>query len=165
MISIIVATSLNNVIGKDNTIPWNLPTDMKFFKEKTLNHTVIMGRKCWESIPEKFRPLPKRTNIVITRDVDYIANGAEISHNLIELLEKYKDTDDEIFVIGGAEIYKEAFKYASKFYLTRIFEEIDGDIFLEGFDINEWKWIDSSDMSEENSYKFRFEFYSKIYEL
>jgi dihydrofolate reductase len=124
-----------------------------------------MGRKCWESIPEKFRPLPKRTNIVITRDVDYIANGAEISHNLIELLEKYKDTDDEIFVIGGAEIYKEAFKYASKFYLTRIFEEIDGDIFLEGFDINEWKWIDSSDMSEENSYKFRFEFYSKIYEL
>jgi dihydrofolate reductase len=161
MINIIVAMSINSVIGKDNIIPWHLPTDMKFFKETTTNHTVIMGRKCWESIPEKFRPLPNRKNIVVTRDTNYVANGAEISHDLTGLLEKGWSAEEEIFVIGGSEIYKEAFKYASKLYLTQIYGQVDGNILLEGLEPSDWKLVSSGNTLEENGHRFRFELYTR----
>lgn len=161
MINIIVATSTNLVIGKNNDLPWHLPTDMKFFKETTKGHIVVMGRKCWESIPEKYRPLPNRTNIVMTRDNDYKAEGAIVSHDLEQILASNEHSDKEVFIIGGAELYSAAFKYANKLYLTQIYSPVDGDIYLEGLDSTEWCIIDSSEIMEENGFKFRFELYEK----
>src|SRR5689334_17373843 len=88
-INIIVAASDNNCIGRNNDLPWNLPTDLKRFKEITSGHIVVMGRKCWESIPEKYRPLPKRTNVIITRNKDYKAEGAHVRHDLHEALNEF----------------------------------------------------------------------------
>src|ERR1035437_7885391 len=108
MISIIVAVAENNVIGKDNSLIWHLPADMKYFKEKTSGHCVITGRKNYESIPAKFRPLPNRTNIVITRQANFKALGATVVSSIEEAIEKAKQRGDtEIFIIGGAEIYKQ----------------------------------------------------------
>ena len=162
-INIIVATSNNLVIGKGNDLPWHLPTDLKRFKELTQNGYVIMGRKCWESIPPKFRPLPNRKNVVVTRDLNYSTDGAIIINNITNTLQylKAEPNDNKIFVIGGGEIYKESFKYADKLYLTRILEDVDGDVFLEGFDEKEWVLLESSNHIEENNHTYRFEVYDK----
>lgn len=108
-LSIIVAVSENNVIGKDNQLIWNLPADMKFFKKKTKGHLIITGRKNYESIPEKFRPLLDRTNIVITRQEDYKAPGAIVFSSADAALKyaKQNHSDEEVFIIGGGEIYKQ----------------------------------------------------------
>lgn len=158
-INIIVAVTNNLVIGKGNDMPWHLPSDLKHFKTVTNGSCVIMGRKCWESIPEKFRPLPNRVNIVITRNENYEANGAAALSDLDGLLTKLKDNgeSDEVFVIGGAEIYKLAFKYAEKVFITRILADIDGDILLEGLNMDEWETVTSDNILEENGYKFKFE--------
>jgi dihydrofolate reductase len=162
-INIIVATSNNLVIGKGNDLPWHLPTDLKRFKELTQNGYVIMGRKCWESIPPKFRPLPNRKNVVVTRDLNYSTDGAIIINNITNTLQylKAEPNDNKIFVIGGGKIYKESFKYADKLYLTRILEDVDGDVFLEGFDEKEWVLLESSNHIEENNHTYRFEVYEK----
>ena len=163
-ISIIAAASKNLVIGKDNDLPWNLPSDLKSFKRITEGSFVIMGRKCWESIPEKFRPLPKRDNIVISRDNNYEAFGAAVISDLETLLMVFQHdgVDSEIFVIGGGQIYKEAFKYADKLYLTQILSEIDGDTYLEGLNFDEWGLTESSEVIEENGIEFRFTTYDRI---
>jgi dihydrofolate reductase len=161
MINIIVAASTNLVIGKDNDLPWHLPTDMKYFKETTNGHIVVMGRKCWESIPEKFRPLPNRKNIVMTRDKDYNANGAIVSHDFEQILKSYESSHEEVFIIGGAELYREAFKYAHRLYLTQILQEVEGDVFLDGLESNDWCLVEGSEIHEENGMKFRFELYEK----
>lgn len=140
MISIIVATSQNNVIGKDNTLIWHLPADMKFFKEKTTGHCVITGRKNYESIPEKFRPLPNRTNIVITRQTDYQAPGAIVAVSVEDAIEKAKATGDpEIFIIGGAEIYRQSLRYTGRIYLTQIHQRFEGDAFFPELSPAEWR--------------------------
>lgn len=140
MISIIVAVAENNVIGKNNSLIWHLPADMKYFKEKTSGHCIITGRKNYESIPEKFRPLPNRTNIVITRQADYNAPGAIIVSSIEEAIEKAKQTGDtEIFIIGGAEIYKQFLRYADKIYLTRIYHSFEGDSFFPEWNTHEWR--------------------------
>ena len=122
-----------------------------------------MGRKCWESIPPKFRPLPNRKNVVVTRDLNYSTDGAIIINNITNTLQylKAEPNDNKIFVIGGGEIYKESFKYADKLYLTRILEDVDGDVFLEGFDEKEWVLLESSNHIEENNHTYRFEVYEK----
>jgi dihydrofolate reductase len=160
-INIIVAASENNCIGKNNDLPWKLPTDLKRFKELTTGHIVVMGRKCWESIPEKFRPLPNRTNVVITRNSEYVADGAEVRNNLLEALNEFAYGSDEVFVIGGAEIYKEAFPYANKLYLTRVMAEVDGDVFLEGLVPEEWVIKAFDGPYEEDELKYRFDTYEK----
>ncbi len=140
MISIIVAVSENNVIGKDNTLIWHLPADMKFFKEKTNGHCIITGRKNYESIPEKFRPLPNRTNIVITRQKEYAAPGAIVVNSIEEAIEKAKETGDaEIFIIGGGEIFKQSLKYTDRVYLTKIHHSFEGDAFFPDLNPAEWK--------------------------
>ena len=161
MINIIVATSTNLVIGKDNDLPWHLPTDMKYFKDTTNGHIVVMGRKCWESIPEKYRPLPNRTNIVMSRDKNYVANGATVSDDLEKILRTHEHSDKEVFIIGGAALYKEAFEYAHRLYLTQIYSAVEGDVYLEGLDSKDWCLIEGSEMYEENGHKFRFELYKK----
>lgn len=161
MINIIVATTTNFVIGKDNDIPWNLPTDMKHFKDVTSGHKVVMGRKCWESIPEKFRPLPNRKNYVLTRNHDYVAKGATVIHDFGAIIEKYKSSDEQLFVIGGADLYKEAFKYADTLFFTQIYGKVEGDVYLEGLVLKEWELVDAGKILEENGLKFRIEVYTK----
>lgn len=163
-ICIIAAASKNLVIGKDNDLPWNLPTDLKNFKKITEGHFVIMGRKCWESIPEKFRPLPKRENIVITRDPEYDAVGAAVINDLETIIRVFKNDGEvgEVFIIGGAQIYKETFKHADKLYLTQILSEVEGDTYLEGLDFSEWVLTETSEIMTENDIEFRFTTFDKL---
>ena len=132
MISIIVAIGTNRVIGKDNNLPWRIPDDLKRFKELTSGHPVIMGRKTWESLPEKFRPLPGRTNIVVTRNADYKAEGVMVTDSFSSALSAAERADgaNEIFIIGGGEIYKEALTSADRLYLTLVEDETLGDTFF-----------------------------------
>lgn len=121
-------------LGKNGDLLWHLPEDMKRFKELTTGHTVIMGRKTWESLPEKFRPLPNRTNIVITRDSSYVVTGATIAHSLPEAIEKARAIEHaEIFIIGGAQIYAEALPLANRLYLTLVDSEVQGDVFFPDY--------------------------------
>jgi len=162
-INIIVAVSSNNIIGKGNDIPWRLPTDLKNFKRITDGSIVIMGRKCWDSLPPRFRPLPNRLNMVVTRNKEFYNDTCAVYTDLYYLLNLFisAKNNDDVFVIGGGEIYKKSFPYANKLYLTRILAEIDGDVYLEGFDRTKWKLVNSSDVMEENGYKFVFEYYEK----
>ncbi len=116
MISLIAAIGKNNELGKNNTLLWHMPADMKFFRDTTRGHTVIMGRKTFESLKG---PLPNRKNIVITRDKSYISHGVNVVHSLQEAL-KESGVKDEVFIIGGAEIYKQAMDYADRLYITHI---------------------------------------------
>ena len=162
MISIIVAVSENNVIGKNNALIWRLPADMKFFKEKTTGHCVITGRKNYDSIPEQFRPLPGRKNIVVTRQKSYEAPGSLVVGSIEQALDEAKKTgDDEVFIIGGAEIYNQTLNIANKIYLTRIHDSFEGDAFFPELDFNKWKLIESVFVKadEKNKYDFTFETY------
>jgi len=159
MISIIVAVANNNVIGKSNALIWHLPADMKFFKEKTTGHCIITGRKNYESIPEKFRPLPNRTNIVITRQADYKAPGAIVVNSLEEAIEKAKTTgDNEIFIIGGAQIYEQSLKFTDRIYLTQIHHTFDGDAFFPQLNPNEWKEIERIKGIKDDKNKYDYDF-------
>jgi len=137
MISIIVTASENNVIGHDNNLLWKLPADMAYFKKQTMGNTVIMGRKTWESIPEKYRPLEDRVNIVISRQKDYVTKGAIVVDSLTKAMKKASN-DKNTFIIGGGEIYKESLKFVNKVYMTRVHTTIEGDTTfpeLNGWDI------------------------------
>src|SRR6188472_2028406 len=121
IISMIAALARNGVIGKANDLPWHLPDDMKFFMQTTKGHHVIMGRRNYESIPEKFRPLPNRANIVVTRQEDFDAPGCIVTHSIEEGLEIARQNKEfEVFIIGGAEIYNQGFALATKLYLTEV---------------------------------------------
>ncbi len=165
MISIIVAVAENNVIGKDNTLIWHLSADMKYFKEKTSRHCIITGRKNYESIPEKFRPLPNRTNIVISRQKDYNAPGAIVVSSIEDAITKAKETDDsEIFIIGGAEIYRQSIHLADKLYITQIHNKFDGDAFFPEIDASKWKKTSETKgiVDEKNTYKHDFLVFEKF---
>jgi len=165
MISIIVAVAENNVIGKDNNLIWHLPVDMKFFKDTTMGHCVIMGRKNYESIPEKFRPFSNRTNIVVTRQKEFHAPGTIVVDSIEKAIEAAKQTNDtEIFIIGGAEIYKQTLPLTDRIYFTRIHHSFDGDTFFPEINWNEWKEIDRKKgiVDEKNIYAHDFITYQKI---
>jgi dihydrofolate reductase len=139
-ISLIAAIASNNVIGKDNKLIWNLPADMKFFKEKTSGHCIITGRKNYESIPERFRPLPNRTNIVITRQSNYTAPGAIIVDSVEKAINTARSQgESEVFVIGGADIYRQTLDIADILYITHIEHSFEGDVFFPAIDSNKWK--------------------------
>ncbi len=165
ILSIIVAISENNIIGKDNSLIWHLPADMKYFKEKTTGHCVITGRKNYESIPEKFRPLPNRTNIVITRQKEYSAPGAIVMGSIEEAIEKSKQMGDkEVFIIGGAEIYKQSLHLVDKLYITKIHHSFEGDAAFPQLDPAIWKETKREDFQadEKNKYDYSFGEYKKI---
>jgi dihydrofolate reductase len=152
MISMICAIGKNREIGFKNKLLWNLPQDMKHFKEKTFDHTVIMGQTTFESIG---KALPGRKNIVLTLDPNYQAENCEISNNLKEIAGKYKDVAEEVFIIGGASIYKQFLPYASKLYLTLVDDAPEADTFFP--DYSEFKNIASeSELQEENGIKYKF---------
>jgi len=135
-ISIIAAMGAKNgVLGDGANLPWHIPEDLKRFKSLTMGHPVIMGRKTWESLPPKYRPLAGRTNIVVTRNKDYEASGAIIATSVKEALEKARETEgEEIFIIGGASIYEQALPLAHKLYLTFVEGNYNGSVFFPEYE-------------------------------
>jgi dihydrofolate reductase len=161
ILSLIAGIGKNNELGKGNTLLWDLPVDMKHFRETTSGHPVIMGRKTFESIG---RPLPNRRNIVITRDVSYMADGVEVVHSLEEAIDLFKyDTRDEVFVIGGAEIYKQAIDRADRLYITHVDSNFDADAFFPPIDPAFWKEAsrEHHDLDEKNTFPLDFVVYEK----
>tara|TARA_B100001758_G_C18411194_1_gene615839 strand:+ start:3300 stop:3806 length:507 start_codon:yes stop_codon:yes gene_type:complete len=158
--SLIVAVSRNGVIGKNNNLIWHLPKDMIFFKEMTIGHHVIMGRKNFESIPHKYSPLPNRINIVISRQSNYIADGCIIVNSIEEALLITKNSNDkEPFIIGGGEIYKIALEknLINKIYLTRIMHDFEGDTFFPELG-PEWQEINRICNKKDSEHKYNYDF-------
>jgi dihydrofolate reductase len=152
MISSIVAIDENNVIGKDNSLIWKLPRDMKHFKETTTGHYIIMGRKTFES---NGRPLPNRTNVIITKDKKYKAEGCVIVHSIEDALKEAKN-DSEAFIIGGGIIYELAMPFVDRIYLTKIHHAFEGDTFFPKLNMEEWDIVEERkfEPDEKNKYPF-----------
>jgi dihydrofolate reductase len=158
LISMIAAMGKNRVIGRDNDLPWHLPEDFAFFKAKTRNHVVIMGRKNWESLPEKFRPLPDRTNLVITRQAGFTAKGAHVMPTLEAALAYARRAGErEAFIIGGGEIYRMALPLADRIYLTEIHDPFDGDVTFPVLD-NSWKEASRKHHPKDERHAHAFDF-------
>ena len=159
MITLIAAAAENNALGKDNDLLWHLPEDFKRFKQITSGHYIIMGRKTFESFP---KPLPNRTHIIITRQKEYLADGCLVLHSLEEALE-ISPQNEEVFIIGGAQIYKQALPFADKIDLTRVHIELDADAFFPEFNTSEWNLVFSEKhvKDEKHQYDFTFETYLK----
>lgn len=168
-ISIVVAAAENNAIGKDNRLIWRLPKDIKFFKEKTIGHCILTGRKNYESIPDAFRPLPGRTNIVVTRSKDYQAPGAIVVHSIDEAIAKAKALgEEELAVIGGGEIYREILPKTDIIWMTRVHHSFpDAHTFFPPIDPAEWKltWQESHPADEKHAYAYTFEKYERLEKL
>lgn len=162
-ISIIAAVSENGVIGKDGEIPWYLPSDLKHFKELTTGHHIIMGRKTYESIG---KPLPDRTNVIVTRQQDYKTEGVEVVHSLdaaLELVERSGNT--QCFIIGGGEIFRQAMDKVNKIYLTRVHTKTEGDTYFPELDPLIWKEVSREQnlADEKNPYPYDFVVYERTY--
>jgi dihydrofolate reductase len=156
-LSIIVAMSSNHVIGANNTLPWHLTEDLKYFKSLTTGHTIIMGRKTYQSIG---RPLPHRRNIVISRNTETSYEGAEVVHSIEEAFSISKN-DKEVFVIGGADIYKQALNQVDHLYITEIKKSFSGDAFFPEIDKSKWSEISREDHATEDGLEFSFVSYQK----
>jgi len=159
-LSIIVAIDENYSIGKNNQLPWHLPADLKYFKTVTSGHTIIMGRKTYESMG---KALPNRRNIVVSRQKDLHVADAELVHSLEEAT-KLCDSGEEAFIIGGSEIFKQALPLISCMYITRIQHQFDADTYLEGINWEEWEEVsrDDREPDEKNPYTYSFLKYQKV---
>jgi dihydrofolate reductase len=160
MISLIAAVARNRSIGKNGQLLWQIPEDMRHFRETTRGKAVIMGRKTWESLPAAFRPLPGRHNIVLTRDRDYRAAGADLCHTLDDAL-AFADKHEEIFVIGGEELYRQALPLAKRMYLTEVAESPDGDVFFPEFSKDDWQQISCAGQRTASGLEFSFALYQR----
>jgi dihydrofolate reductase len=156
MISAIVAVAKNAVIGKEDGLPWYLPAELARFKQVTMGHPIIMGRKTHESIG---RALPGRTNIVLTRSRDFSAEGCVVVQSLKQAIEEAKKAEgaDEIFIIGGESIYMEAMPLLDRIYLTKVDAKVDGDKFFR-FDEKDWKQVSSEKHEKDDKNQYNFEF-------
>ena len=168
IVSLIVAISNNRAIGKNNQLIWNLPKDMKFFMDSTTSHPVIMGRKNYESIPEKYRPLKNRTNIIITRNKSYEANGCLVVNSIEESLRCMNfEENEEVFIIGGGEIYRKFLDLGliNRMYITHIDEFFEGDTFFPEVNLNGWdsKEIMTHIKDIDNPHSFKIRCYNKKY--
>jgi dihydrofolate reductase len=152
-VSIIVAIAKNNAIGKDNKLLWYLPNDLKHFKDVTTGHTVIMGRKTYDSVG---KPLPKRRNIIITRQAISI-EGCEVVNSLEAALALCKD-EDEVFIVGGAEIYRQSIPLTDRIYLTVIDQEFEGDSFFPELNPAEWEEKERANFEPDEKNKLRYSF-------
>jgi len=154
MITIIAAVASNNALGKDNQLIWHLPADLKRFKKVTLGHHIIMGRKTFESLG---KPLPKRTTIIITRNKDYKQEGCIVVNSLQQAIEAAK-ADENPYILGGAEIYKQAIKIADKLDLTLVDQSFEADVFFPKIDFTIWREAAREDFKadENNNYNFSF---------
>lgn len=162
IISCIVATDKNRVIGKDNDIPWYLPADLQYFKKTTIQKTVIMGRNCFVSIG---RPLPKRTNIIVTRDPYFISSNCLVARSIPEALNMaYQENEEEVFIIGGGQIYEQTIDLWDKIYLTEVDTEVDGDVFFPHIEKHKWELIfeEFHEKDEKNPYDYRFKVLNRV---
>ena len=153
-ISIIVAMDDRRVIGNENRLPWRLPADLKHFRAVTMGKPIVMGRKTWESIG---RPLPGRTNIVVTRDRDYVAEGCVVVHSIGDALAAASD-HAEVMVIGGGEFYRQVLPQASTLYVTRVHDTFEGDAFFPELDDGQWHEVEREDFDAdaENPHAYSF---------
>lgn len=158
-ISMMVAKGENNVIGKDNKLIWNIPNDLEYFKQVTTGNTIVMGRKTYESIG---RPLPDRTNVVLTTNKDFQDDRVTIVHSVDEVL--HMETDGDIIIIGGDSIYKQFIDHADTLFVTEIKEYFDGDTYFPEVDKDLWKIINSikGEKDDKNSYDYYFNIYKRI---
>jgi dihydrofolate reductase len=163
VLALIAATARGSVIGIDNRMPWHLPEDMKFFRDTTRGKPVIMGRRTWESLPDSVRPLPGRTNIVLSRNPTFEAKGATVASSFNEALQVAIQTREQIaFVIGGAELYRQALPQADKLLLTEIEGSFEGDAYFPQFDKREWQETNrSTGYSEAAKLHFAFVTYDR----
>ena len=161
-LSLIVAASENDVIGRDGDLPWHLPKDLRRFKRLTTGHPIIMGRKTHESIG---RPLPNRRSIVLSRDPEYRADGVEVAPSLDKALALAKSGEpaDEIFVIGGYEVFRRAMPRADRLYLTRVHAEVDGDVLFPDFDPERWTLVEDvrHESDAKHAHAFSFQTYDR----
>jgi dihydrofolate reductase len=161
-ITLIAAMAENRVIGRDNALPWHLPADLARFKQRTEGHVVIMGRRTFESLG---RPLPNRRSIVITRKHDYHPPGAELARSLEEALERARESDEqEVFILGGAQIYALALPEADRMELTIVHAEIVGDTFFPECDLEAWTLIEEErhEANERHAHAFSFRIYERL---
>ena len=165
-VSLIVAIAANHVIGKDNDLIWFLPKDLNYFKYTTAGHHVIMGRKNYFSIPEKFRPLPLRTNIVVTRQKDIVKDEGVVVVSSLEEGIKYalEAGDKEPFVIGGGQIYNYALANGliDRMYITQVHRDFEGDTFFPHFDENKWQKVSTEHIDADHRHETSFSF--EVYE-
>jgi dihydrofolate reductase len=153
-VNLIYAKARRGVIGWQGTMPWHLPEDLAHFKRQTLHAPVIMGRRTWDSIPERFRPLPKRTNVVITRQSDWCAPGAQVAHSLNHALELVGQAQ-EVWVIGGAQIYAQAEPLAQRVVVTEIDADFQGDAFAPNLSAD-WKETHREDVASSQGIPLSF---------
>lgn len=157
MIAIVVAAAENSVIGKNNEIPWHLPADLRYFKQVTMGHPIIMGRKTFESIG---KPLPGRTSIIITTQQDYKAEGCIVTHSLEEAIKRAKELDEQISIIGGAKVYEQALSLAlvDVIHLTKVHATLEGDTFFPELEEEAWEVVSEEhhDSDEKNKYSYTF---------
>lgn len=161
MINVIVAKASNNVIGAKNDLIWHLPNDLKHFKNLTSGHPIIMGRKTFESLG---RPLPNRTNIVVTRDKDWQAENIEKEFSLEKAIESAKKINDDIYIIGGGNIYKQAMEFADVLYITEVHHEFEGDTYFPEIDEEIWEEVARENFmkDEKHPYAYSYVTYKRI---
>ena len=160
MISLIWAMDENGLIGNKNALPWHLPADLKFFKNTTMGLPIAMGRKTWDSLG---RPLPGRENIVITRNPMFTTKGCTVLNSVDALVQYSQNNERDIFVIGGAEIYKLVLPFANRLYLTRIHAQFNGDTYFPELNMSDWELIskEKGNRDEDNPYDYYFEIYER----
>jgi dihydrofolate reductase len=158
MVAIVVAHSSNRVIGRDGELPWHLPADLRRFRELTSGGTVVMGRKTFESLPEAYRPLPNRRNVVLSTDPGYRAEGAEVMPGLEEALAA---CGERCFVIGGGATYEQALAHADLVYATEVEAAVEGDALFPPLPEGEWRCVERSEPLRENGYTFSFKRYER----
>lgn len=163
IISAIVAVSENNAIGKDNHLPWHLPEDLKFFKRTTMGKPILMGRKTYESLG---KPLPGRLNIVLSRKEISLPEGVLLYHNLDDGINKLKETEsEEVFIIGGGQIFEESMELIDRLYITEVHTHIDGaTAFFPEVDHSHWKlvWEEQHEADEKHQYAYTFRQYERV---
>lgn len=163
MLSLLLARAANGVIGKDNALPWRLPEDMAYFKRISMGKSVIMGRKTWDSLPEKFRPLPGRRNIVVSRNPDWQAAGAQRAESL-EAAVALCAPSEEAILIGGAQLYVAGLALADRIYLTEIDQAFEGDTFFPPLQADQWQEVSRESHHKDGDPPFDYHFvvYQKI---
>lgn len=156
-LTLIAAMSENRVIGKDNDLPWHLPKDLKHFKGLTKGHHIIMGRRTFESMGNK--PLPHRTNIIVTRQKDFRAPGCIVVHNLEDAIRK-AENDSRPFIVGGGKIYQQALAYADSIELTVVHASLEGDTHFPELNENDWELVKKESHSRDEKHEYGFDFLS-----
>jgi dihydrofolate reductase len=157
-VALVVAYARNGVIGRDGGLPWHLPSDLRHFRELTTGGTIVMGRKTYESIPARFRPLPDRRNIVLSRSDAFRADGVEVQASLVAALEA---CDGDCFVIGGGATYAEALPLATRVHATEVDADVEGDTLFPALDSALWGCVSTGEPVVENGFTFRIKTYER----